>query len=136
MTAANRLLGSISVGALAILLLGCDPHFWVGALEQQARQSVRQHMVTPVNGELKATPNLWGEGVFVSLWEDNSRSEPPVWLYLGNGEHTYALDPESARLTPRLRRLSEATSDDQKRARLDRTSIDEIRKYVMGQHIK
>ena len=103
---------------------------WVAALEQQAGESVQQHMLTPTSGDLDVVPNLWGEGLLVTVPDHPSNLELPVWLYLGDGDHTYALDSESARLTPGLRKFDSAPPDEQRRARLDRTSVEEIRRYI------
>lgn len=121
----------VGIALLALFAGGCGPEVLVAVVERQAREAVQREMATPVRTELTTCANQWGEGAFVTVSEAGDVSATPVWLYLGKGR-TYALDTESARITPRLAMLNDAPLEDQNRASLTETSINEIRQWVVG----
>jgi hypothetical protein len=128
MAVQNRL-RSVIAFALTMAFFGCDQTVFIDALKREARDSVRQHMIAPIPADLEVTPNAWGEGLIVSGADRLADAGPPVWLYLG-GDDTYTLDPESERLTPGLRKLTTATTEERARAGLDQLSISDIRTYI------
>jgi hypothetical protein len=123
--------------AVACLLLsgvvaaGCIADMVTAAINREAAEAVGRELASPQRSELRTCFNTFGEGVLAFLPEKKTEDKIPVWVYVRG--RAYALEAESAALTPKLQRLSDAPDEVRRLTRLEETSIAEIRRYVTSQ---